>query len=75
MDHICDGNPLLIPLFKSFYCFVKRAIFNYITKKQSTMKWQGRRKSSNIEDRRGQSGGGFNFGGSGGGINPMLLAP
>lgn len=39
------------------------------------MKWQGRRKSSNIEDRRGQSGGGFNFGGSGGGINPMLLAP
>ncbi|MCL6259023.1 neutral zinc metallopeptidase [Aquiflexum sp. TKW24L] len=41
------------------------------------MKWQGRRKSSNIEDRRGQSGGGFNFGGSGGrgGISPMLLAP
>lgn len=37
------------------------------------MKWQGRRKSSNIEDRRGQSGGGVNFGG--GGINPMLLAP
>ena len=31
------------------------------------MKWQGRRKSSNVEDRRGQSGGG--------GINPMLLAP
>ncbi|MCH6232974.1 neutral zinc metallopeptidase [Cognataquiflexum rubidum] len=40
------------------------------------MKWQGRRKSSNVEDRRGQSGGGVNFGGSGGGgINPMLLAP
>lgn len=33
------------------------------------MKWQGRRKSSNVEDRRGQSSGG------GGGINPMLLAP
>ncbi|WP_113924385.1 KPN_02809 family neutral zinc metallopeptidase [Cognataquiflexum aquatile] len=35
------------------------------------MKWQGRRKSSNVEDRRGQSSGG----GGGGGINPMLLAP
>ena len=34
------------------------------------MKWQGRRKSSNVEDRRGQS-----SGGGGGGINPMLLAP
>lgn len=33
------------------------------------MKWQGRRKSSNIEDRRGQSAGG------GGGISPMLLVP
>ena len=37
------------------------------------MKWQGRRKSSNVEDRRGQEGGGF--GGGGGGINPMLLIP
>ncbi len=37
------------------------------------MKWQGRRKSSNIEDRRGQSAGGF--GGGGRGINPMLLIP
>ncbi|WP_299700211.1 neutral zinc metallopeptidase [uncultured Pontibacter sp.] len=36
------------------------------------MKWQGRRKSSNIEDRRGQSGGGF---GGGRGISPMLLIP
>ncbi|WP_210490304.1 KPN_02809 family neutral zinc metallopeptidase [Rufibacter aurantiacus] len=37
------------------------------------MKWLGRRKSSNIEDRRGQAGGGF--GGGGGGISPMLLLP
>jgi predicted metalloprotease len=37
------------------------------------MKWQGRRKSSNIEDLRGQ--GGRGFGGGGGGINPMLLIP
>lgn len=37
------------------------------------MKWQGRRKSSNIEDRRGQSAGGF--GGGGKGISPMLLIP
>jgi predicted metalloprotease len=37
------------------------------------MKWQGRRKSSNIEDRRGQRP--QNFGGGGGGINPMMLAP
>jgi uncharacterized protein len=36
------------------------------------MKWQGRRKSSNIEDRRGQSGGGF---GGGRGLSPMLLVP
>ncbi|WP_114784556.1 KPN_02809 family neutral zinc metallopeptidase [Botryobacter ruber] len=33
------------------------------------MKWRGRRKSSNIEDRRGQTGGG------GRGISPMLLIP
>ncbi|WP_207431392.1 KPN_02809 family neutral zinc metallopeptidase [Sabulibacter ruber] len=37
------------------------------------MKWQGRRQSSNIEDRRGEAGGGF--GGRGGGISPMLLIP
>ncbi|WP_299986473.1 neutral zinc metallopeptidase [uncultured Pontibacter sp.] len=36
------------------------------------MKWQGRRKSTNVEDRRGQSGGGF---GGGRGISPMLLIP
>ncbi|GGG14779.1 KPN_02809 family neutral zinc metallopeptidase [Pontibacter amylolyticus] len=36
------------------------------------MKWQGRRKSTNIEDRRGQSAGGF---GGGRGISPMLLIP
>jgi len=36
------------------------------------MKWQGRRKSSNIEDRRGQSSGGF---GGGRGLSPMLLVP
>ncbi|RDV12961.1 flagellar biosynthesis protein FlgM [Pontibacter diazotrophicus] len=36
------------------------------------MKWQGRRKSGNIEDRRGQSGGGF---GGGRGLSPMLLIP
>lgn len=32
------------------------------------MKWQGRRKSTNVDDRRGRSGGG-------GGISPMLLIP
>lgn len=32
------------------------------------MKWQGRRKSSNVEDRRGQSGPS-----GGGGMNPLLL--
>ncbi len=32
------------------------------------MKWKGRRQSGNIDDRRGQSGGG-------GGISPMLLIP
>lgn len=37
------------------------------------MKWRGRRKSTNIEDRRGQSAGGF--GGGGRGISPMLLVP
>ncbi|SFU40243.1 KPN_02809 family neutral zinc metallopeptidase [Pontibacter akesuensis] len=36
------------------------------------MKWRGRRKSSNVEDRRGQSAGGF---GGGRGISPMLLIP
>lgn len=35
------------------------------------MKWQGRRKSSNVEDRRGQSSSGRGFGG----FSPMLLAP
>ncbi|SFH15099.1 KPN_02809 family neutral zinc metallopeptidase [Pontibacter chinhatensis] len=37
------------------------------------MKWRGRRKSTNIEDRRGQSAGGF--GGGGRGMSPMLLIP
>jgi predicted metalloprotease len=37
------------------------------------MKWQGRRKSSNIEDLRGQSAGGL--GGGGRGISPMLILP
>ncbi|AKQ45772.1 flagellar biosynthesis anti-sigma factor FlgM [Rufibacter radiotolerans] len=36
------------------------------------MKWQGRRKSSNVEDVRGQSGGGL---GGGRGISPLLLLP
>ena len=35
------------------------------------MKWKGRRRSSNVEDRRGQSSGGS----GGGGLNPMLLGP
>ncbi len=34
------------------------------------MKWKGKRQSSNIEDRRGQSGSGGR-----GGFNPMLLGP
>ncbi|TDQ19198.1 hypothetical protein DFQ04_1015 [Algoriphagus boseongensis] len=33
------------------------------------MKWQGRRQSSNVDDRRGQGGG------SGGGFNPLLIGP
>lgn len=33
------------------------------------MKWEGRRKSQNVEDRRGQSGGG------GTGFNPLLIGP
>ncbi|WP_363278589.1 neutral zinc metallopeptidase [Devosia sp.] len=32
------------------------------------MKWQGRERSSNIEDRRSQGGGMGGFGGSGGGF-------
>ena len=35
------------------------------------MKWKGKRQSSNIEDRRGQS----RSGKGGGGFNPMLLGP
>ena len=35
------------------------------------MKWQGRRQSSNVEDRRGQSGPRQSFGG----LNPTMLAP
>ena len=35
------------------------------------MKWQGRRKSSNIDDRRGQGGSGQGFGG----FSPSLLGP
>lgn len=35
------------------------------------MKWQGRRQSSNIEDRRGQGSGGM----GGGGFNPLLIGP
>lgn len=35
------------------------------------MKWKGKRRSSNVEDRRGQSG----SRGGGGGLNPMLLGP
>lgn len=36
------------------------------------MKWTGRRQSSNIDDRRGKSAGGF---GGGGGTNPFLIGP
>lgn len=36
------------------------------------MKWTGRRQSSNIDDRRGKSAGGF---GGVGGINPFLIGP
>ena len=35
------------------------------------MKWQGRRRSSNVEDRRGQGGSGQGIGG----FNPTLLGP
>ena len=35
------------------------------------MKWQGKRRSSNVEDNRGQSGGSRGIGG----FSPMLLAP
>ena len=35
------------------------------------MKWQGRRQSSNVEDRRGQSSSGQGIGG----FNPTLLGP
>ena len=35
------------------------------------MKWEGRRRSSNVEDRRGQRAGGM----GGGGFNPMLIGP
>jgi len=35
------------------------------------MKWKGKRQSSNVEDRRGQSGSGRGIGG----FNPMLLGP
>lgn len=35
------------------------------------MKWQGRRQSSNIDDRRGKSGSGM----GGGGFNPLLIEP
>ncbi|TNH22347.1 neutral zinc metallopeptidase, partial [Testudinibacter sp. TR-2022] len=35
------------------------------------MRWQGRRESSNVEDRRGASGGGFR--GKGGGIVGLLI--
>lgn len=37
------------------------------------MKWTGRRQSSNIDDRRGKSAGGFGAGG--GGISPFLIGP
>lgn len=35
------------------------------------MKWQGRRQSSNVDDRRGKGGAGM----GGSGLNPMLLGP
>ncbi|MBN7816384.1 KPN_02809 family neutral zinc metallopeptidase [Algoriphagus pacificus] len=35
------------------------------------MKWQGKRQSSNIDDRRGRSGSGM----GGGGFNPLLIGP
>lgn len=47
-------------------------LWKYIIIQRAPMKWQGRRKSSNVDDRRGSSKGGF---GGGRGINPMLLIP
>jgi predicted metalloprotease len=35
------------------------------------MKWEGKRRSSNVDDRRGKSSGGM----GGGGFNPMLIGP
>jgi uncharacterized protein len=53
-------------------CFANE-LFNLVNFIQNlafyNMKWSGRRQSSNIDDRRGQSAGGF----GGGGLNPMLL--
>ena len=39
------------------------------------MRWKGRRQSSNVEDRRGSSGGGFGGLGGGGGGNLLRLLP
>jgi predicted metalloprotease len=36
-----------------------------------SMKWQGRERSGNVEDRRGQTGGGLGGGLGGGGLNPF----
>lgn len=38
------------------------------------MKWRGRKRSTNVEDRRGQSAGRGFSGRSGGGLNPMLIS-
>ena len=38
------------------------------------MKWKGLRKSSNVEDRRGQSSGRGFSGGLGKGLNPTLIS-
>lgn len=45
--------------------------FGIIINTKKRMKWQGRRKSSNVDDRRGQSSSGSGIGG----FSPMLLAP